>query len=256
MRPVIAALAVLCFYGLFYRYVVARWGPAVQWAIRGLGLDARRPVREVEAVGKLAAAGVAQLLFAFLLAWWVGLPAGVLVGRPFEPGILAAAAVLGAGELALTSLICTVIVELAVAAAPGSGEETARRWTARTRGGWMSFFLLTARAAPSALTMASVCLYVVVEELIFRGILVTAFSGWGAAAAVCGSAALFVTVQAFGMPSRPAALFPMVGATVIGVVHGVLFWLVPAVAPLALAHVAFFAAALSLTAARAEPSLR
>jgi membrane protease YdiL (CAAX protease family) len=252
VKPLLVVAAVLAFYGLFYRYVVARWGPVVEWAMRRLRLDSRRPLREVEAVGKLAAAGVAQLLFALVLAWWTGFPGDrILGGAPLGAGVWAAAILLGAGELALTSLVCTTIVEVAVAA---GGD--ARAWRARSRGGWMSLFLLTARAAPSALTMASVCLYVVVEELIFRGILVTELAGWGGPAAVCVSAALFVAVQAFGMPSVPAAVYPMVGALVIGVVHGVLFWLVPAVAPLALAHVAFFAAALALAAPRTAPGLR
>src|SRR5262249_52148527 len=196
-------------------------------------------------------AGVARLLFASALAWWPGFPGDRLFGTHVDAGVWAAAALLGAGELALTSLVCTTIVEVAVA----SGAD-ARRWSARSRGGWMSLFLLTARAAPSTLTIASVCLYVTVEELIFRGILITELAGWGGAAAVCVSAGLFVAVQAFGMPNVPAALYPMVGALVIGIVHGVLFWLVPAVAPLALAHVAFFAAALTLAAPRTAPGLR
>ena len=251
MKPLLVSLAVLAFYGLFYRYVVARWGPVVEWALRGLRLDSRRPVREVEAVGKLAAAGVAQLLFALVLAWWTGFPGSLVFGTHVGAGVWAAAAALGAGELALTSLVCTTVVEVAVA----SGAD-GRRWSSRSRAGWMSLFLLTARAAPSALTIASVCLYVAVEELIFRGILVTEFAGWGGAAAVGVSAALFVAVQMFGMPNVPAAVYPMVGAAVIGIVHGVLFWLVPSVAPLALAHLAFFAAALTLAAPRTAPGLR
>src|SRR5262249_57428142 len=101
------------FYRLFYRYVVARWGPVVEWAMRSLRLDARRPVREVEAVGKLAAAGVAQLLFALVLAWWAGFPVDQLVGVGLDPGVWPRAALLGAGELALASPGCTVSFEVA-----------------------------------------------------------------------------------------------------------------------------------------------
>ena len=253
LKPFWLSLAVLAFYGLFYRYVVARWGTVVRWALRGLRLDARSPVREVEAVEKLAAAGVAQLLFALVLAWWTGLPGDRILGAEIEPGIWAAAALLGIGELAFTSLICTAVLEVAVAVGPG--ERAAHRLVTRSRGGWMSLFLLTARTAPSALTVASVCLYVAVEELIFRGIVITSFAGWGGAAAVCASAVLFVAVQAFGMPSGWAAVYPMVGAAVVGLVHGILFWRMPAVAPLAVAHVAFFAAALTVASARAAPSV-
>jgi hypothetical protein len=238
-------VAVLAFYGFFYRHVVARWGPAAQWAARRLQLDVRHPVREVDATGKLATASVAQLFFAIALAWALGLGFGDLVGPGLRPEILVAAAALGVGELALTSLVCTVVVELAVLAAAGSRAAGVRDWAAKSRGGWMSYFLLTARAAPSALAVLSICMYVVVEELIFRGILLTALAGWDRSVAVVLSTALFVAVQAFAMPSGRAATFPMVGAFVVGIVHAVIFLHVPDVLPLAVAHLAFFGAALS-----------
>ena len=86
------------------------------------------------------------------------------------------------------------------------------------------------------------------QELIFRGLLIPAFldEGLGGTASVASSGLLFVGVQALAMPSRRAALFPMVGAAVVGVVHGILFLHVPDVIPLAVAHVAFFSAAMSL----------
>jgi hypothetical protein len=44
-------------------------------------------------------------------------------------------------------------------------------------------------------------------------------------------------------------MFPVVGATVVGVVHGVLFWVLPNVLPLIVAHLTFF---LSAASARAD----
>jgi membrane protease YdiL (CAAX protease family) len=246
VRAVGAAGATLLFYAFFYRAVVARWGPVVQSIARWLGLDTRHSVREVEAIGKLAAASVAQLLFLVGLALALRVDGSDLTGPGLEPGVLGFAAALGVGELALTSLICTAIVELTLATSHGSRSEAARQWAAQGRGGWMSYFLLTARAAPLPLALASICLYVTVEELIFRGILITVAAGGGAVVAVGVSAVIFVAVQAFAMPSRRAALAPMVGAAVVGVVHGVVFWHVQDVVPLAVAHLTFFGAALSL----------
>lgn len=246
MTAAAAAISVLCFYAFFYRAVVARWGAAVHWALRPLRLERLHPARHVDAVAKLAAAAVAQLLFAVGLFWSVGARGQEIVGE--HAALIPEAALLGVGELALTSLVCTLVVEVAAARRGPARESVRREWAAQTRGGWMSYFLLTMRAAPPLVALSSVCLYVGVEELIFRGLLISTFldRGLGGTAAVASSAVLFVGVQALAMPSSRAALFPMVGAAVIGVVHGILFLHVPDVIPLAVAHVAFFVAAMSL----------
>jgi hypothetical protein len=250
VRGAITALAVLCFYAFFYRRVVAHWGPVMRWSLAWLRLAARRPMREVEATEKLLAAGIAQLLLAVVLLVGAGVGPADLVGPGIEPVILAAAIGLGFAELALTSLLCATTLEFATLM---RGDwRTAEEWEAESRGGWMSYFLLTARAAPSALAFASIALYVVMEEVIFRGILIEALAPAGMSVAIGVSAVLFVTVQAFAMPSRRAALFPMVGAAVVGPVHGIIFWHVRDVLPLALAHLAYFAAALSFTRGRRE----
>jgi hypothetical protein len=252
VTALLAAVAVLAFYAFFYRGAVARWGPIMRWALRGLRLGARHPVREVDAIGKLLAAGVAQLLFGLALAWAVGVGLGEIVGPGLRPEIVLAAVALGGGEFALTSLICTFVVVAATHASRGDADAGARTWTASSRGGWISYFLLTVRAAPPVLAAAIIFLYVAVEEVIFRGILMQTFDVYGAVFAVSASAALFVVVQAFSMPNVRAAIFPMVGASVVGVVHGILYVHVPDVVPLAIAHCAFFVAALS-TARRPAP---
>lgn len=244
MTAVAVGLTVLLFYGFFYRGVVARWGSIVRWMLRPLRLDSAYPVRHVEAVGKLTAAAVAQLLFAVALIFAFDVRPDDFLGT--HPALLPAAAVLGIGELALTSLLCTVVVEF-VTVTRGSARGTARRdWSTQSRAGWMSYFLLTVRTAPPAVALACIGLYVGVEELVFRGVLIPTFlhAETGGTFAVAASTTLFVAVQALAMPSRRAALFPMVGAAVIGVVHGILFLYVPDVIPLAVAHITYFTAAM------------
>jgi hypothetical protein len=244
MTAVAVALTVLLFYGFFYRGVVAKWGRIVWWILRPLRLDSAYPARHVEAVGKLIAAAVAQFLFAVLLILAFDIRPDDFLGT--HAALIPGAAVLGVGELALTSLLCTICVEFATAAR-GPAKEAARRdWSTQSRAGWMSYFLLTVRTAPPAVALACICLYVGVEELIFRGVLIPTFldAGSNGTFAVAVSTTLFVAVQALAMPSGRAALFPMVGAGVIGVAHGILFLYVPDVIPLAVAHVTYFAAAM------------
>lgn len=62
----------------------------------------------------------------------------------------------------------------------------------------------------------------------------------GFAIAFTASLVLFVAMQVFFMASWRAAMFPVVGALVMGVVHGLLAWRVPHLLPLVVAHIVFF----------------
>ncbi len=249
MTSVLTITAVLSFYAFAYRAVVARWGTVVRFALRPFHLQTRRSVREVEAIGKLVAATAAQLLFALVLIILIQPPRNDLLH--LNPTLLLPAAVLGVGELLLTSLLCTVVLAFA------ERERRTRRnadWAAQGRGGWMSYFLLTAHAAPRALAATNICLYIAIEELIFRGIVVSVLlrDGVAIAVAVVISTAIFVAVQSFSMPNWRGALFPLIGAAVIGTVHGTLYAEQRQLVPLIIAHSTFFIAALAL--ARSRPA--
>lgn len=239
MKLAAAVVAILGFYAFFYPFVLRRFGAPARALIAPLRLEARHPARDVDAVGKLAAAGVAQLLFAVVLMAALGIDPGEIVG--IDVGLVVLGLLLGVGELALAGFLCTVVVHLAGTL---SRETSGDEWVARARSGWMRYFVATARAAPPWFAAAAISLYVVVEEIVFRGIVISAASPHGKAAACFVSVILFVAVQAFGMPSVRAALFPLVGAAVVGPIHALLFWQVQDVLPLAAAHLAYFGAAL------------
>lgn len=249
-NPLVAILAtcltVLCFYAFFYRTVVKRWGRFVQPLLDRSSLATRYPVRSVEAVGKLAAATVAQVLFALLLMMLTGTSPRSVTGSRFHVDLILLGAGVGLGELALSSLLCTTAVNLVLLATSDATTSRVSEWLVEGRGGWMSLFSATSRTAPTWLTVLILCLYVTVEEFIFRGILIEVLRGAGMAWAVAVSTALFVTVQSFNMPSARAAIFPMLGAFVVGVTHGILFWSVPDILPLMVAHLTFFAGTLGL----------
>jgi CAAX prenyl protease-like protein len=239
------SVAVLAFYAAFYRRVVRRWGPVVEPLVQRMGLASTRSALELEAIGKLAAAGVAQALFAAALLSVAGIDLGHALA--LRPGLVALGAALGIGELGVASFLGTALV--AAGGRVGGGPAGARAWAAQARGGWMGLFSRTLAAAPAWLAVASVALYVAGEELVFRVALIGAGRGAGAVAAVGLSALLFVAAQAFNMPSARAAAFPMIGAAVVGLVHGVLFWQVPDALPLVAAHLTYFAGALALLSA-------
>jgi hypothetical protein len=70
--------------------------------------------------------------------------------------------------------------------------------------------------------------------------LIEALRPAGVVIAIGASVVSFVAVQALHMPSIGSALFPIVGGLVVGSVHSLIYWLVPDVVPLAIAHATFF----------------
>lgn len=245
----VPVVMVLGFYAQFYRRVVRHWTALVTPVVRRLGLEATRSVREIEAIGKLAAAGLAQALFAAILLVAFGPDARSLAR--IDPPLIAVGATLGAGELALAAFACSVLERARAALAPGSDD-----WLARSRGGWMALFSGTLSAAPAWVSGACIVLYVGGEEIIFRAVLVDAAREAGAVAAVVLSTLLFAAAQTFNLPSRGAAAFPVVGAVIVGLVHGALYWHVPQILPLICAHVVYFVAALVVVPAPAAQPAR
>jgi hypothetical protein len=123
----------------------------------------------------------------------------------------------------------------------------ATRWLAESRGGWMAQFQAVVTEVPPWLAIVSITLYIAVEELIFRGILISALRPYGATIAIGVALVLFVSIQAFHMPRLRGASMPIAGATIVGTIHGLLFWMIPFLFPLIIAHLTFFSGTLLIT---------
>jgi membrane protease YdiL (CAAX protease family) len=226
----------------YYRWAITAIGRATRPAGRRL-LDRLALVRsytadEVESTVSLFAATVGQAIFLACSFVITEVSPGQLIPGTVRPDLLALGALLGVGEASLASFLGYVGVRAIQASQGSSG--SSREWLMMGRGGWMRFYLRTAEIAPWPLLILVTASYVTAEEVFFRGILVTFLSPHGAVLAVVGSTALFLAVQVFHMPSWRAALLPAAGGLVVGVVHGVLFLLVPDLTPLVVAHFALF----------------
>lgn len=231
--------AIGIFYGYFYTRVVARWGLLVRPMLALLQLGASHPLREIDSLGKLAAAGVAQALFAVALLAVLGMSPLAIAKLP-SIGTVALGVALGVSELGTAAFIATIVVKVAVQV---SGERM-DTWLGPGRGGWMGQFLASSRVAPRWLFASCVILYVGGEEVVFRAILIDLLRPLGPAIGIGLPAACFVGVQALHMPSVRSTIFPMVGGIVVGIVHSIIYWQSPEVLPLIVAHVTFFVGAL------------
>jgi hypothetical protein len=245
MTAVLVCLSVAVFHTTFYRSVVRRWGRPANAVVRRTAVLTRHPRRDVDATAKLVAAALAQSAFALLLV------AAARLGPPamFEPirvELLLMGCLLGLAELSLATLVCGVVVETALLLAPERRRgEVARAWLMEGRGGWMGQFAATQRVASRTFATFVISLYVAGEEVVFRGVLIHVLRPAGSLAAVGIAAILFVVAQVRYLPSARAAVFPAVGAAVIGSVHGMLFWRVPDLLPLVAAHLTFLLGALT-----------
>lgn len=239
MTAVVVCAVVVVFYALVYRHVVGRFGTLAGRVARAASLTGRHSEKDVDDALKLVGAALAQLVLAVGLWVLVGPDLEPLVSG-WSPALLVLAALLGLGALGLSAVLVSAIVGVS----RGSAE-----WLASGGGGWVRQFRAVGRVASPAAAVVTVAVYVAGEEIVFRVVLLHVLEGRGSAVAVALATALFVGVQAVGMPSLRAAFFPVVGAAVVGVVHSLLYLAVPALVPLVVAHAVFL---LGATAPRVQ----
>ncbi|GII60442.1 hypothetical protein Skr01_05270 [Sphaerisporangium krabiense] len=249
---------------LYYKYAKAALFAACRRAAHLLPFPRRWDAGERSGVLELAAAGASHVLVVALLAMVTGIDILALPTGIDRPELLALGAAIGVGEVALGSLLCRVLIEgaqamgrrraaagraaerasartmPATAAATAEGAERMRQWLGLSRGGWIRHHLKTMEVVSLPLAVALTAVQVGSEEVVFRGLVLTWLRDAGPAVAIGVSCALFTVMQIFLMSSWRAAMFPVVGAVVMGLTHSLLFWHYPVLIPLMVAHVTFF----------------
>jgi membrane protease YdiL (CAAX protease family) len=233
-------LVVVIMVPLYYSVVdgkVTSWSKPLAALV---GIPSGRSYNEGRSLVRLSLAGGGQLLFWLLLLLLTGVIPWPAITDSFHPLPLVYGVLLGIGEMALSSFLCHVLVQAIVAIAPGRGPTQMQDWLAISRGGWMREYLNTIDTAPLPAAILLTILYVSVEELVFRGTILPFAAVLGVPLAVAIATLLFAGVQVFQLPSWRSALFPVVGALVMGLLHSVLFLSVPNIIPLIVAHCVFF----------------
>ena len=102
--------------------------------------------------------------------------------------------------------------------------------------GWMGRYFRARQVLSAVGVVALASIYVVGEEIVFRGVMLTPADGKGFLWVYPASVASFVASQFPGMPEARAAAFPAIGAALIGGVHGALFWTGTDLGTLIIAH--------------------
>lgn len=159
---------------------------------------------------------------------WGSVPAYFLYGT-----------LLGIGCMGVSSLLCKIAVQTFELINKNNAYDF-KTWLTMGRGGWIRHHLQSIEILPIYLSLFVLAMQVGSEEIIFRKILLNYFMPFGACAAFFTSLIFFVLMQCFLMNRWQGAIFPMIGAAVMGVVHSILYLKVPIVWPLIVAHITFF----------------
>jgi membrane protease YdiL (CAAX protease family) len=237
----VAGLLVLGYYGRVLRLV----GEPLARRVLTVLVDAsplgrRRSLADLDGVVRLLLAGAMQAGFVLLLVAALPVRFADLAPDQWDGRLLLLGVPLGIAEAGLGTYVAYLGSRIAQQLHPGRTPTTVEGWLTVARGGWIRYYLRTAAAFPTWLLVAATLLYVSGEEVVFRGVLLTSAAHLPAPVAVILSTALFATAQVFYTPGWRTALFPVLGATVLGLVHGILYLAVPDLTPLIIAHATMF----------------
>lgn len=153
---------------------------------------------------------------------------------------------LGVGEYSTGALLCQAAMRSWDMGPEPGGDRDEAVWGALMHAGWMGRYFRARREFPISVVVCLAATYVVCEEVVFRGILLSVLEEVGFLPAYLASVGCFVASQFGGMPGVRAALFPAIGATVIGCVHAGLFWTGTDLFTLIVAHVVCIAVPLAV----------
>lgn len=148
--------------------------------------------------------------------------------------------VIGVGCVTVATLLCQLGMVLGVTFFSAVVPVSAAGWWRIARAGWMRHHQHNMAILPLSMALLMVLLQLTAEEIIFRVIMLQLFSEAGSVMAIFISTTFFMYMQIFHMPSRASAMFPVLGALVLGCVNAVLYELTHSVTALIIIHMSYF----------------
>jgi membrane protease YdiL (CAAX protease family) len=215
---------------------------ALRWA-RAIAPHFARsvPTAQVTSVVALILSGTSGIVLAGVMILAAGTPLLGLFGEHLTPELLLLGVGLGVAEAALSLLLASSAMAATIPLRFAQlGREAGFELAIVGRGGWIRSYSHALNLLPIPLALTVILLPLAAEEMLFRGMALTFLRPTGPLVAILGSTMLFIAVQFTGMPSWFSALPAACGAIVVGLVHGYLFWSVPTLVPLLIAHLVYF----------------
>lgn len=236
LRLMFVSLLIISYYKYGKSYVIL-CAPKVTQYFR---LTRYFPMDDIKGAVELAMIALSHVIFCIMLLLLLPIHFPVFkLKLVYFPIFLIYGVLLGIGCMGLSGLFCKLAVQI-VGTFKRKNSYDLKSWLTVGRGGWIKHHLQSMEILPIYLSLLVLTMQVGSEEIIFRGMMLNYFMPFGSHIAFFTSLGLFVGMQAFLMNKWEAAIFPMIGATVMGFIHSVLYLQMPLLWPLIVAHVVFF----------------
>jgi hypothetical protein len=224
----------------YYKYIKSFIIYCAPFVTKQLSLTRYFPKSDIEGTIELALIAMSHVLFCTVLITVIPIDWPVTkIKWTFIPIYSLYGILLGIGCMGISGLFCKVAVQV-INTIKKDNQYDLKTWLTIARGGWIKHHLQSIEILPIYLSLFILAMQVGSEEVIFRGILLNYFMPFGKLTAFFSAWSLFIVMQGFLMYRWQTALFPMIGATVMGFVHSVLYLQVPLLWPLIIAHITFF----------------
>lgn len=230
-------LSVIIFYYLYFKKILIYLAAQLStWII----YSEKIPKKDLDGVIELTLIALSHVGLVFCLGTFLGVPMPSLhVTSMFQfVTWLSCGILLGVGCMSVSALICQMII-ITIDFYKRRTYDLAF-WLRLGRGGWIKHHLQSLQLLPIYLSCSILMLQVGSEEVIFRHIIPLFLTNAGVSLALSVSCGLFILMQVPLMQSVEAAVFAMIGATVMGIAHGLIYLKTFCMIPLLVSHIVFF----------------
>lgn len=199
----------------------------------------RYPLSLIVGVVELSIVSICHVIFCIVLLLYFKIDISSIFKNTSIPSCFYGA-LIGIGSVGLSILLCSVGMKLLEIIAKDKVPKTIDGWMAIANAGWIRHHKHTLKVLPVYIALIIITLQIGSEEVIFRVVLNHIFMPYGVKIAFVISTVLFIFMQILHMPSMASAMFPVLGAAVMGIIHGLIYIHNPSIVPLIISHLTFF----------------
>lgn len=224
---------------IFYYYakgLIFRFSPGL--ALKTTSIQ-HYPLSQIVGVIELSIVAICHVIFCLLLLLFFKIDIYAIIKNTSFLSCLYGV-LIGIGSAGISILLCTVGMKVLEMFSKNNTPSTLDGWMTVANAGWIRHHKHTLKILPIYLALIIITLQIGSEEVIFRVALTHIFMPYGIKVAFILSTILFVYMQIFHMPSMASAMFPVLGATVMGVSHELIYLNDPSIIPLIISHLIFF----------------
>lgn len=189
---------------------------------------------------------IAHFIFAYLVLQICGLTlADIGLFKLSSPINLLYGVLLGIGMCGVSFLVILLVIEFNSWLNNKSIESSENfnyvsNWLSMARSGWMRHHLQTLEVLPWPMAFLVTLGQVTCEEVIFKGVIMNYFKSYSLPFAIVYSIIMFTSMQVFFMPNSKSAIFPVIGAFIVGVVSSLVYWQTGELTPIIIGHFFLF----------------